>query len=91
MPRDDAQALSDTITRLHSASKPSDVERCLREIALAWEDYYLPKFPVPFFQVRVADVRAAGGSLSTALDLYNEVRGAYRRWAVMGDVPFGRP
>ncbi|KAG8221349.1 indole-3-glycerol phosphate synthase-domain-containing protein [Butyriboletus roseoflavus] len=73
VPQEDAQALGDTIARLHNASNPSDIERCLRELALAWEDYYLPKFPVPFFQVRVADVRAAGGSLSTALELYDEV------------------
>ena len=76
MPQDDAQILCDLITRLHTASNRSDVERCLRQLALAWEDYYLPKFPVPFFRVRVADVRAAGGSLSTALELYDEVRGA---------------
>lgn len=77
MPQEDAQALCDIITRLHNASGPPDVGRCLRELALAWEDHYLPKFPVPFFQVRVADVRAAGGSLSTALELYDEVRGVW--------------
>jgi len=73
VPQDDAQVLCDLITRLHNASNPSDVERCLRQLALSWEDYYLPKFPVPFFRVRVADVRATGGSLSTALELYDEV------------------
>ncbi|KAN0074410.1 Fido domain containing protein [Tylopilus felleus] len=73
VPQDDAKALCDLIARIHNASDPSDVERCLRQLALAWEDYYLPKFPIPFFQVRVADVRAAGGSLSTALELYDEV------------------
>ncbi|KAF8448679.1 indole-3-glycerol phosphate synthase-domain-containing protein [Boletus edulis BED1] len=73
VPREDAQALCDLIARVHNASDPCDIERCLRNLALAWEDYYLPKFPVPFFQVRVADVRATGGSLSTALGLYEEV------------------
>lgn len=75
VPKEDAQTLCNIIARVHNASYPSDVERSIRELALAWEDYYLPKFPVPFFQVRVADVRAAGGSLSTALELYDEVRG----------------
>lgn len=74
--REDAQALCDIMSRLQSASCPSNLERSLREIALAWEDYYLPRYPVPFFQVRVADVRATGGSLSTALELYEEVRAA---------------
>jgi len=92
VPRDDAQALCDLISRLHNASDPSDVERCLRRLALAWEDYYLPKFPVPFFQVRVADVRATGGSLSTALELYDEVRVYVAMWNhVVCDVWSGRP
>lgn len=73
VPQEDAQALCDMVNRLHGASDPSDYERRLRKLALAWEDYYLPKFPLPFFQVRVADVRAAGGALSTALELYEEV------------------
>jgi len=73
MPEEDALALADNINRLLKASAPPDVERCVRQLALSWEDYFLPKFPVPFFQVRVADVRAAGGSLSTALQLYDEV------------------
>lgn len=85
MPQDDAKALCDLIARIHNASDPSDVERCLRQLALAWEDYYLPKFPIPFFQVRVADVRAAGGSLSTALELYDEVRGVSRMSTVKCD------
>jgi hypothetical protein len=74
MPEEDALALADNINRLLKASAPPDVERCVRQLALSWEDYFLPKFPVPFFQVRVADVRAAGGSLSTALQLYDEAR-----------------
>ncbi|KAH7883162.1 fido domain-containing protein [Phlebopus sp. FC_14] len=73
MPEEDARALVDHIHTLQKASAPPDVERCVRQLALSWEDYYLPKFPLPFFQVRVADVRAAGGSLSTALQLYDEV------------------
>lgn len=73
VPDEDALALTELLHRLHSATNPDDIERHLRALALIWEDYYLPKFPVPFFQVRVADVRAAGGSLSTALPLYDEV------------------
>ncbi|KAF8547625.1 hypothetical protein OG21DRAFT_1472154 [Imleria badia] len=73
VPPNDAQALCELISRLHDASDRCDVERCIRQLALTWEDYFLPKFPVPFFQVRVADVRATGGSLTTALDLYDEV------------------
>lgn len=91
IPQEDAQALCDITTRLHNASRQSDVERCLRELALAWEDYYLPKFPVPFFQVRVADVRAVGGSLSTALELYDEVRGVVVCDAVISDLLLWSP
>lgn len=71
------------INRLHGASDLSDYERRLRKLALAWEDYYLPKFPLPFFQVRVADVRAAGGALSTALELYEEVCQPCCMWVVV--------
>lgn len=73
VPDEDALALTELFRSLQSATTPDDIERHLRALALIWEDYYLPKFPVPFFQVRVADVRAAGGSLSTALPLYDEV------------------
>ena len=74
VPENDAQALYDLMDHLHAAPTRVDLDRALRQLALAWEDYFLPKFPVPFFQVRVADVRATGGSLSTALELYDEVR-----------------
>lgn len=75
MPEEEAVALTEHLHSLQSANSPADIERQLRALALCWEDYYLPKFPVPFFQVRVADVRATGGSLSTALPLYDEARG----------------
>lgn len=75
MPEEDALALKEHFRSLQSATSPADIERLLRALALCWEDYYLPKFPIPFFQVRVADVRATGGSLSTALSLYDEARG----------------
>jgi hypothetical protein len=74
MPDEDVLALTELHRSIQSATTLDDIERHLRTLALIWEDYYLPKFPVPFFQVRVADVRAAGGSLSTALPLYDEVR-----------------
>ena len=73
---EDALILTEHIHTLQSATSPIDIDRHLRALALCWEDYYLPKFPIPFFQVRVADVRAAGGSLSTALPLYDEARGS---------------
>ncbi|KAG6333164.1 hypothetical protein ID866_5931, partial [Astraeus odoratus] len=70
------QVLQDAAASLSPSSPPAEIEqfeRKLRQLALAWEDYYLPKFPGPFFRVRVADVRAVGGSWSTALTLYDEV------------------
>lgn len=83
MPIEDQQALAEQHKELQiaaasitSSSPPEDVERFergLRQLALAWENYYLPKFPGPFFRVRVADVRAVGGSWNTALMLYDEV------------------
>ncbi|KAI6017524.1 hypothetical protein EDC04DRAFT_2744098 [Pisolithus marmoratus] len=83
MPLEDARALTDHLQVVQSAaasisssSSPDEVvqfERCLRQLALDWENYYLPKYPGPFFRVRVADVRAAGGSWNTALMLYDEV------------------
>lgn len=88
--QDDAQVLCDLVTRLHNASDPFDVQRCIRQLALAWEDYFLPKYPIPFFQVRVADVRAAGGSLSTALELYDEVRRAWCMQDLICDLSSGR-
>lgn len=79
---EDARALTEHLQMIQSAaatisssSSPSEVEqfeRQLRQLALAWENYYLPKYPGPFFRVRVADVRAAGGSWNTALILYDE-------------------
>lgn len=86
MPQEDAQALTEHLRMIHNAaasisssSSPGEIEqyeRRLRQLALDWENYYLPKYPGPFFRVRVADVRAAGGSWNTALMLYNEVLGS---------------
>ncbi|KAI6105070.1 hypothetical protein EDD16DRAFT_232142 [Pisolithus croceorrhizus] len=83
MPPEDARALTEHLQMIQSAaaaisssSSPSEVERFerqVRQLALDWENYYLPKYPGPFFRVRVADVRAAGGSWNTALMLYDEV------------------
>lgn len=80
LPPDDArsldlhlQLLRDTAASVSPPSSPADIERSLRQLALLWEDYYLPRFPGPFFRVRVADVRAVGGSWTTALSLYDEV------------------
>lgn len=70
------QELQNTAASITASSPLEDVERFergLRQLALAWENYYLPKFPGPFFRVRVADVRAVGGSWNTALVLYDEV------------------
>lgn len=39
-----------------------------------WEQTLLPRYRIPFFLVRVADVRAALNSTATALILYKEVR-----------------
>ncbi|KAH7926946.1 hypothetical protein BV22DRAFT_1007913 [Leucogyrophana mollusca] len=74
MTSDDVEELKSDLRVVHAATSPVDRERCIRQLALAWEDYFLPKYPVPFFEVRVADVRAVGGSLSTALQLYDEAR-----------------
>ncbi|KAI6046395.1 hypothetical protein EDC04DRAFT_2630597 [Pisolithus marmoratus] len=83
MPPEDARALTDHLQVVQSAAESISssssrdevvqFERCLRQLALDWENYYLPKYPGPFFRVRVADVRAAGGSWNTALMLYDEV------------------
>ena len=70
------QALQTTTASITSSPSPEEVqqfERSLRQLALAWENYYLPKYPGPFFCVRVADVRAVGGSWNTALMMYEEV------------------
>lgn len=86
LPPDDArsldlhlQLLRDTAASVSPPSSPADIERSLRQLALLWEDYYLPRFPGPFFRVRVADVRAVGGSWTTALSLYDEVLASLAR------------
>ena len=46
----------------------------LAATARLWEQTLLPRYRVPFFLVRVGDVRAALNSTATALILYKEVR-----------------
>ena len=70
---EDYEVLMDSLTALNTSTSVRDVQHYVRKVSLTWEDYFLPKYPVPFFEVRVADVRAAGGSLSTSLQLYDKV------------------
>ncbi|KIM82737.1 hypothetical protein PILCRDRAFT_455046 [Piloderma croceum F 1598] len=46
----------------------------LVKTARLWEGELLQRYPVPFFLVRVGDIRAALNSTATALILYKEVR-----------------
>jgi hypothetical protein len=46
----------------------------LAKTAQIWEGELLQRYRVPFFLVRVGDIRAALNSSATALMLYKEVR-----------------
>lgn len=61
----------------------------LREAAILWEDYFLPKYPTPFFLVRVADIRARLNSPATALTLYEEAK-THLDTSLVNDPAFGK-